>query len=68
MRPFLDLRHPFFRSLWRRVAVVAVCLGWAAFEIAMGAMLWGMLFAGLGAVCAWQFFLGYDPDDGSDRK
>jgi hypothetical protein len=68
MRSFLDLNHPFFRPLWRRVAVVAVCFGWAAFEVANGALLWGALFAGLGAIAAWQFFLGFDPDKGSDRK
>ncbi|TIM59821.1 MAG: DUF3329 domain-containing protein, partial [Mesorhizobium sp.] len=24
-----DSEHPFFRPLWRRVAIVAVCLVWA---------------------------------------
>ena len=24
-----DVDHPFFRPLWRRIALVAVCLGWA---------------------------------------
>ena len=68
MRPLLDLRHPFFRPLWRRVAVVAVCLGWGGFEFATGSTFWGVIFVGLGAVCAWQFFLTFDPDGGSHRK
>ena len=34
----LDVQTPFFRPLWRRVAVTAVCLVWAAIEVANGAV------------------------------
>lgn len=68
MRPLIDLRHPFFRPLWRRVAVVVVCLAWGAFEFATGSVFWGTVFAGVGVVCAWQFFTDFDPDNGSDHQ
>lgn len=77
MRDFLGLRHPFFRPLWRRVAVTGVCLIWALFEFAGGSPFWGMLTGALGAYAGWVFFLAPDPapedrapqdDDGKDGK
>jgi hypothetical protein len=68
VRRLLDLNHPFFRPLWRRVLVVAVCLAWAAFEFTTGSPFWGVLFGGIGLVCAWAFFLAWDPDQGSDPR
>jgi hypothetical protein len=69
MRLF-DVQHPFFRPLWRRVAVVAICLGWAVFELLGGAVFWAILFGAAGLYCAHQFFLAFDPpdDQGGDRK
>ena len=29
----IDESHPFYRPLWRRVALVAVLAGWTAFEV-----------------------------------
>jgi hypothetical protein len=62
MNDFFGLRHPFFIPLWRRIAMVAACLGWATFEIWAGSTAWGMLFGGLGAIAAFGFFVGFDPD------
>lgn len=56
-----DLRHPFFRPLWRRVLVTVLCLAWAAVEFAGGAAFWGTLFAGIGALCVYEFFIVFDP-------
>ncbi|MEM8787344.1 MAG: hypothetical protein AAGE76_03695 [Pseudomonadota bacterium] len=50
-----DLDHPFFRPAWRRVAVLALCFGWAAWELASGAVFWAIVFAALGGVAIWQF-------------
>ncbi len=55
-----NLRHPFFRPLWRRIAVVAVCAGWGFFELSMGNAFWVVLFWGLAGVCAYEFFVIYD--------
>ena len=62
---FFDVHTPFFRPLWRRVAVTAVCIVWAAVELATGAVMWAMLFGAASAWLAWQFFVAFDP--GSDR-
>ena len=40
-KKFLDTDHPMFRPLWVRLLVVAVCLGWAAFEFIDGSPFWG---------------------------
>jgi hypothetical protein len=56
MRLF-ELQHPIFRPHWRRVLVVAICLGWAVFELATGSPFWAIIFGALGATAVWQFFL-----------
>lgn len=61
----IDVQHPFFKPLWRRVAVVALCLGWGLFEFASGTPFWGVLFVGLGLFCAYEFFVAFDPDGAS---
>ena len=65
-RKFLDTSHPMFRPLWVRVLIVAICLGWAIFEIVGGSPLWAMIFGALGAYAAWAFFI--DPNRGSGAK
>ncbi len=52
-----DFHHPFFIPLWRRVAIVAVCLAWGVFELVMGNTIWGLLFGGIGGLAAWHFFV-----------
>lgn len=58
-----DNEHPFFRPLWRRIAVVAFCVAWAVFEFAMQAPVWGMIALALGAYGVWQFFINFKPAD-----
>ncbi|MBV7396021.1 hypothetical protein [Mameliella sediminis] len=55
-----DVQHPFFLPLWRRVATVALCLGWAGLELSWGNPLWAILFAAIGTYCAHQFFVAWD--------
>ena len=59
MRLF-EVRHPFFRPLWRRVVVVAICAAWGLVELSGGNTFWVVLFWGIGAICAWEFFVVYD--------
>jgi hypothetical protein len=61
LEKFFDLDHPFFRPLWIRIATVAACLGWAALEIAAGAVVWAALFGGIGLYAAWRFFVTFNP-------
>lgn len=52
----IDASHPFFRPLWRRVAVVVACLGWGLLELLSGSPGWAILFSGIGLVAAYEFF------------
>lgn len=63
---FFDLKSEFFRPLWRRIVVVVICFGWAGFEFISGAPFWGVIFAGMGAVAAYQFFVQNWTDIGMD--
>ena len=51
-----DMDHPFFRPLWVRLAVLAVCFGWALVELMSGSPGWAMIFGALGAYAGWSFF------------
>ena len=54
-----DHEHPFFRPLWRRVAVVVVCLAWGILEFSTNAPFWGTIALGFAAYAVWQFFFLY---------
>lgn len=62
--------HPFFRPLWRRVAVIAACLVWSAVEWSHGETFWGLLTLGIAGWGAWVFLLNYAPpaDDIGDPR
>jgi hypothetical protein len=58
-----DVRHPVFRPLWARVAVVALILVWTGFEFTRGATLWGLFFGAAGLYLGYRFFVVFDPKD-----
>ena len=49
----------FFRPVWRRIAVVAVCLIWAALEFWHGEQMWIFITLGLTGYAVWSFFITY---------
>ena len=49
----------FFRPLWRRVAVTAVCAGWCVLEFFGHDQTWILITLGLTAYAAWTFFLTF---------
>ena len=59
----LDVQHPFFIPLWRRVLTVAFTLGWALLELGLGNPGWAVFFAAIGLYCAYQFFVVFKPPD-----
>ena len=63
-----DIEHPFFRPLWRRVALVVFCAAWSAFEFWNGATLWGTLAGGMAAYAAWMFLISYKPPAEPEAK
>ncbi len=63
-RNYFDVQSPVFRPLWLRGAIVALCLGWALFELAGGNVFWAILFGAAGIYLFHQFFVVFDPDKG----
>ncbi|MGI1662826.1 hypothetical protein ACRDNQ_11350 [Palleronia sp. KMU-117] len=59
----LDVRLPFFRPLWRRIATVAVIAGWTAMELWGGNPYWAVLAGGIGIYTIYEFFIVFDPRD-----
>jgi len=57
-----DLQHPFFLPLWRRIATVAVALGWAVVEGVSGSAGWALIFAAAGIWAVYQLFVVWDPE------
>jgi hypothetical protein len=66
MRKLLDTDHPFFRPLWIRIGLVAVCFGWAVLEFATANPFWGVIFLGFGGYAAYGFFFDFNPRSGKD--
>ena len=60
-RPLKDASHPFFRPLWRRIAVVAVCAAWAVVELVVGDPTWAIMVGAVGAYAAYAFLIAYKP-------
>jgi hypothetical protein len=57
-----DLQIPFFRPLWRRILLVALCLGWGVVELSFAAYFWATIFIGVGLYASYEFFLNFNPD------
>ena len=62
-KKLLDLRHPFFAPLWKRVVTVVVIGGWTMFELSTGKIAWAMIFGALAAYCAYEFFVIFEADN-----
>ncbi len=61
-----EQQHPFYKPLWRRVAVVAVILFWIGFELWQGAeTIWVAIGVGMLVYAVYTFFITW-PKDGGD--
>ncbi len=58
-----DADHPFFRPLWRRIAILVVCLLWAALEFYGGSPNWGMIALAFAGYAAYAYLIRYNPPD-----
>jgi hypothetical protein len=63
-----DADHPFFRPLWRRVALVLFCAAWSVFEFWNGTQIWGTFAGGMAVYGLWMFLLNYKPPAESDSQ
>jgi len=57
----VDTSHPFFKPLWRRIALVTFCGAWSGFEFYMGEETWGWITAAIFAYAFWAFLITYVP-------
>jgi hypothetical protein len=64
----LDVKHPFFKPIWRRGLVTAICFTWAAVEFAIGSPMFGVLSGALGLWCIYALFWRFDPADFGDGE
>jgi hypothetical protein len=60
---FIDVDHPFYRPLWRRVLIVAFCAVWTGVEFYNGASTWGFIFLAVGAYAACSLLIFFNPKD-----
>jgi hypothetical protein len=57
----IDPNHSFYRPLYVRIAIVAVCLGWAIVEAMTGSQIWGIAVGAVGVYAAWMLLLNFTP-------
>jgi hypothetical protein len=61
--PSKEQQHPFYRPLWRRIAIVVVIVLWIGFEFWQGgASIWVMIGAGMLVYAVYTFFLTWPRD------
>ncbi|MGE0502778.1 MAG: DUF3329 domain-containing protein [Rhizobiaceae bacterium] len=51
----------FLDPLWRRLALVAFCAAWCAFELYNGATGWAAVAGGMTAYGTWLYLIEYKP-------
>ena len=57
-------RHPWFAPLYRRIAVVAVCLFWLGLEAYGGEQIWFYAAVGITGYAIWALLISYKaPED-----
>lgn len=54
-----DMNHPWFKPLWRRVLVIAICAGVALWDLSNGEYVWALIFGGLGGYGIYVFFIAW---------
>ncbi|MGV8938384.1 MAG: hypothetical protein ACOH2J_14785 [Allorhizobium sp.] len=57
----IDVNHPFYRPLWRRIAIVVFCAGWAVVELVGQQPFWAVISGALGAYSAYRLLFTFNP-------
>ena len=55
----LELRHPFFVPIWRRILLVLILGFWTMLEGLMGNQIWTLFVAGIGVYSIYVFFFNF---------
>lgn len=53
-------RHPWFAPLYRRIAVVAICLVWVAMEAYTGEQVWTFIAVVVTGYAVWSLLISYE--------
>lgn len=61
-----DNQHPFFRPLWIRILVVAICGLVAAWDLYNGDYVWALIFGGLSGYAVYVFFVAWGKDQSGE--
>ncbi|MBP2233798.1 hypothetical protein J2Z31_000288 [Sinorhizobium kostiense] len=68
MIKFIDPDHPFYRPLWIRLLIVALCAAWTAVEFYGGQPLWGMIFLAVTAYAGAALLIFYRPKEPEEKE
>ena len=56
----LELRHPFFIQLWRRVLLVILLISWSVIEGLMDNQVWALLIGSISIYSIYVFFFDFN--------
>ncbi len=68
MIKFIDPDHPFYRPLWIRLLIVALCAAWTAVEFYGGQMMWGTIFLVVTAYAGAALLVFYRPKEPEEKE
>lgn len=57
-----DMQHPWFRPVWRRVLMVAICAAVALWDLSNGDYVWALIFGGMACYAIYIFFIAWGKD------
>lgn len=63
MTPIPTNRHPWFAPLYRRIAVVVVCVAWLGLELYGGEHIWTLFALAVTGYAVWSLLISYRPPD-----
>ncbi len=67
-RSQFDVRHPFFRPMWRRAVFVGALGLWTIYEISQANWVWAGIFGAATAYLAYEWFIVFDPKQYGDEE
>jgi hypothetical protein len=63
-----EVRHPFFRPLWRRGLFVGALAAWTGYEVVNANWIWAGIFAAAVAYLVYEWFVAFDPKNYGDEE
>lgn len=57
-----DMQHPWFKPVWRRALMVAICAAVALWDLSNGEYVWALIFGGMAGYAIYVFFIAWEND------